>query len=221
MDQHVRDDLSAYLDGALAPAERAALAAHLSDCAPCRSAAAELRATAQLIAALPLPAPSRRLVPALAPRYAWLRPLRSLSAVLAGAFILLFIASATLDTGWRMGGGSPARTTGGAAPNAPAAAPAGQPAPVADPTGAIRAPVLVAPSPAQTKSSAELAAEAQRAASTRARQDSARGAPAGGAAEAGRAAPEPLRVGPSPWLWLGLALLCGALALAAHRRLRA
>jgi hypothetical protein len=34
-------------------------------------------------------------------------------------------------------------------------------------------------------------------------------------------APEPLRIGPSPWFWLALALLSGVLALAAHRRLRA
>lgn len=218
MDQHVRADLSAYLDGALAPTERAAVAAHLSGCALCRSAAAELRATAQLIAALPLPVPSRRLVPALAPRYAWLRPLRSLSAVLAGAFILLFIASATLENpGWGMGGGSPARTTSLATRNAPAAAPAGQPAPAAGPTGAVRAPVLVAPSPG----SAESAARPQRTASPGARQDSARGAPTGDAAEAERAAPEPLRIGPTPWLWLALAVLSAALAVAAHRRLRA
>lgn len=217
MDQHVRDDLSAYLDDALAPAERAAVAAHLSGCALCRGAAAELRATAQLIAALPLPVPSRRLVPALAPRYAWLRPLRSLSAVLAGAFIFLFIASATLENpGWGMGGGSPARTSGGATLNAPAAAPAGQPAPAAGPTGAVRN-ALVAPSPG----SVESAARAQPTMSPGVRQDSARGAPTGDAAEAERAAPEPLRIGPTPWLWLALAVLSAALAVAAHRRLRA
>ncbi|MBA3375228.1 MAG: zf-HC2 domain-containing protein, partial [Actinobacteria bacterium] len=68
---HVRDDLSAYLDGALASAERAVVDAHLAGCATCRGAAAELRLTARLIAAVPLPLPSRRLVPALAPRFAW------------------------------------------------------------------------------------------------------------------------------------------------------
>lgn len=221
MEQHVRDDLSAYLDGALSTAERALVQGHLDGCAACRAAFAELRATARVIAVLPLPAPSRRLVPSLAPRFAWLRPLRSLSAVLSGVLILVFMASATLDTGWRMGGGRAARTTGLATQNAPAAAPAGQATPVAGATGAARAPVIVAPSPGATTSSAERAAEAQRTASPGARQDGLRGAPAGDAAEAGRAATEPLRVGPSPWLWLGLALLCGALALAAHRRLRA
>ena len=210
MEQHVRDDLSAYLDGALTPAERALVQGHLDVCVTCRAAAAQLAATARAIAALPQPAPSRRLVPSLSPRFAWLRPARSLSAVLSGVFILVFMASATLDTGWRMGGGKasgpattaaqPARELG--APAAQSTDSAARSQPGATPAGrttqeAVRSPGFAAP-----------------AATAGARVDSAP------AADAQRVSAEPLRIGPSPWLWLGLALLSGMLALAAHRRLR-
>jgi len=212
MQQHVREDLSAYLDGALAPADRALVRDHLAACAACRAAAAELSATARLIAALPRPDPSRRLVPSLETRFAWLRPVRSLSAVLAGVFVLVFMASATLDTGWRMGGGragGSAQTTSSreagpaAAPQATALERGSVPAPAASPTIALQEQgrSTAFASPAATGSGAR-----------------AEGAPA---EDAVRAAPEPPRIGPSPWLWLGLAAVSGILALVAHRRLRA
>jgi len=211
MEQHVRDDLSAYLDGALSPAERALVQGHLDGCAACRAAAAELAATARLIAALPLPGPSRRLVPTLAPRFAWLRPTRSLSAVLSGVFILVFMASATLDTGWRMGGGRAG--TGGAATTAaqPArGAPAGQ---ATDRAGRLQPAGAASPN-AAAQEAASSPGFAGPAATAGARADSAP------AADTARASAEPLRIGPSPWLWLALALLSGMLAFAAHRRLR-
>lgn len=213
MEQHVRDDLSAYLDGALSPAGRALVQGHLDGCAACRAAAAELAATARLISALPLPAPSRRLIPTLAPGFAWLRPTRSLSAVLSGVFILVFMASATLDTGWRMGGGRAG--TGG--PATTAAQPARQGAPAGQPTdNAGRLAPAVAASPnAAAQEAARSPGFAGPAASAGARVDSAP------AADTARASAEPLRIGPSPWLWLALALLSGMLAFAAHRRLRA
>jgi len=195
MEQHVRDDLSAYLDG----------------CAACRAAAAELTATARVIAAMPLPAPSRRLVPSVAPRFAWLRPMRSLSAVVSGVFILVFMASATLDTGWRMGGGRAG--TGGAATTAAQPARQGAPAGQAtDSAGRLAPAVLTSPN-AATQEAARSPGFAGPAATAGARADS---APAADSARS----PEPLRIGPSPWLWLGLALLSGMLAFAAHRRLR-
>lgn len=213
MDRHVRDDLSAYLDGALPPAERAVVQAHLDACPACRAAHAELRATARVIAAMPLPKPARRLVPALGPRFAWLRPMRSLSAVLAGAFLFVFMASATLDTGWRMGGG---RTSGPGVGTA--AQPAGLPVqPAATDTRGRIAPAA-APSPERALREAARPGVLTSPAPTGGqgeRTDSALGA------EAPRAAPEPLRIGPTPWLWLGLAVLSGILALVAHRRLRA
>lgn len=212
--EHVRDDLSAYLDGALEPAERALVQAHLDGCPACRAAAAELAAAARVIAALPPPAPSRRLVPSLAPRFAWLRPARSLSAVLSGVFILVFMASATLDTGWRMGGGK----TGG--PATTAAQPArelGVPGPVAQPTDSAgrSQPAVATPPRGAAQEAVRSPGFAAPAASGAARADTAP------AADPRRASPEPLRIGPSPWLWLGLAVLSGMLALVAHRRLRA
>lgn len=212
MEQHVRDDLSAYLDGALSTAERAVVQGHLDGCGACRAAFAELRATARVIAVLPLPAPSRRLVPSLAPRLAWLRPLRSLSAVLSGVFVLVFMASATLDTGWRMGGGRAG--TGGAATTA--AGPARELAPAVQATDSSgRLQPATAPSPnAASQGAARSPGFAGPAATAGARADSAP------AADTQRVSAEPLRIGPSPWLWLGLALLSGMLALAAHRRSR-
>ncbi|MCX7668549.1 MAG: zf-HC2 domain-containing protein [Anaerolineae bacterium] len=63
--------LRAYLDDALAPADRATTAAHLASCAPCRAALAELQAratmTAVRLAALdPAPAEAPAAAPALA-----------------------------------------------------------------------------------------------------------------------------------------------------------
>lgn len=210
MEQHVRDALSAYLDGELEPAERALVQGHLDGCAACRAAAAELAATARLIAALPLPAPSRRLIPTLAPRFAWLRPMRSISAVLSGVFILVFMASATLDTGWRMGGGRAGGAATTAAQPARQGAPAGQ---ATDSAGRLAPAVLASPN-AKAQEAARSPGFAGPAASAGARADS---APAAVTARS----PEPLRIGPSPWLWLALALLSGMLAFAAHRRLRA
>jgi len=72
---HVRAQLSAYLDAALGPADRDAVEAHLASCTDCRARLAELRGTAALIGALPDLAPSRRLVPRVAPVPVWLAPL--------------------------------------------------------------------------------------------------------------------------------------------------
>lgn len=217
--EHVRDELSAYLDGALAPARRTDVEVHLRTCDLCRASLAELRSTARLIAALPPAVPTRRLVPALAPRSNWLRPLRSLSAVAAGMFVLLFMASATLDTGFRMGGGDAKATSGRliggptppafeAAPRtdtgaASAAAPATSPLPqgAAD---ALRSSTQSTPAP---KAVGPLASPA----------DQPAGAAPGAPAAIGAA--EPVRLG-TPWLWLGLTVLSAALALVAHRRLR-
>lgn len=224
MMEHVRHELSAYLDGALAPARRSEVDAHLGFCAACRASFAELRATVRLIAASPAAVPSRRLVPALAPRANWLRPLRSFSAVAAGMFVLAFMASATLDTGFRMGGGragtASLATGGGAAQPASAPRPesagvpgaAGSPGPQLFETQRSSAALQVSPTP---KAAGEAAVDA--ALPPRTDQGVA------GAAGPQRAidAPDPLRLGPSPWFWLALAALCAVLALLTHRRLRA
>lgn len=216
MMEHVRSDLSAYLDGALAPARRSEVDAHLGVCAACRGSLAELRSAVRLIAAVPAAVPSRRLVPDLAPRPTWLRPIRSLSAVGAGMFLLVFMASATLDTGFRMGGGRAGLPGAGAA--APAAAPApGGPGGVT--TAATTPPAALQATDQRTSQATASPKAADAAASARAEGV----AGATGAPEALRQAraPEPLRIGPSPWLWLALGALSALLALVAHRRLRA
>ena len=91
---HPRGQLSAYLDGALAPAEHAGVEAHLAACPDCRARQAELRATTALLRSLPDPAPSRRLTPRVAPPPAWLAPLRTLSTLASGISVFLFIATA-------------------------------------------------------------------------------------------------------------------------------
>ena len=222
--EHVRADLSAYLDGALAPARNAEVAAHLEACGACRGSLADLRSTARLIGALPAALPSRRLVPDLAPRMNWLRPLRSLSAVGAGMFLLVFMASATLDTGFRMGGGAAgtrAVSGGGAQPaSAPNAEFAGRP------TAGSPAPGAPAPqAPSATERSAALQAsgtpKAVVAADSAASPPREQALPGAAGAQGTVAAPEPLRIGPSPWFWLALAAFSALLAFVAHRRLRA
>lgn len=218
--EHVRDDLSAYLDGALAPARRSAVEAHVGSCEACRRSLGELRATARLIAALPAAAPSRRLVPALAPRFNWVRPLRSLSAVGAGMFLLVFMASATLDTGWRMGGGADrARGNAGAAQpaSAPSAELAGAPAaPTPAASGAARSSTTLQAT--ATPKAGEVATDT---AFSSPRQQNAPGTAGGQDVAGAERVVEPLRIGPSPWLWLALTLLSAFFAVVAHRRLRA
>src|SRR5687767_2596357 len=219
--EHVRADLSAYLDGALAPARRSEIDAHLGTCPSCRGSLAELRSTALLIGALPAARPSRNLVPALAPRMNWLRPLRSFSALAAGMFVLAFMASATLDTGFRMGGGgAPTSAAGGAAQ--PASAPrsefAGPPAAAGSPgpqPGDAQRSATALQATASPKALGEVATDS---AASPAREVGVAGAP--GTQEA-LDAPDPLRLGPSPWFWLALAVLSALLALFTHRRLRA
>ena len=225
MMEHVRSDLSAYLDGALAPTRRSEVDAHLRACAACQGSLAELRSAARLIAAIPAAAPSRRLVPDLAPRPNWLRPIRSLSAVGAGMFLLVFMASATLDTGFRMGGGRAGLPGAGAAAPAaapaPAGAPAGQTAAATTPPAGFQATDQRTALTATPKTAAELARDA--AATARTESVGVGSAAGTGGPEALRQtrAPEPLRIGPSPWLWLALGVLSALLALVAHRRLRA
>src|SRR4051812_45020607 len=93
---HPRAELSAYHDGALAPAERSAVESHLSTCDDCRARLAELRTVASLIGALPDPVPSRGLLPRAAPVPAWLAPLRTLTTLASGISVFMFIASALL-----------------------------------------------------------------------------------------------------------------------------
>jgi anti-sigma factor RsiW len=232
MTQHPHAELSAYIDGALIPAAQAAVEGHLVTCALCRAHVTQLRATSSLLHSLPDPVPSRRLVPRLAGAPAWLAPLRTLMTLASGAAVFLFIASAVLTNITFLASSSGAtalsapevardtaanavQPQGGAATSTPtvrAPAAAGSPNQAFSPFGANASP---------TPSGATVADDAQK------RVDQATAAPSGptGAAfapqETGRlasSAPQPAQV-LNPWLWLTLAIISGAIAIALHRRL--
>src|SRR5262249_55313488 len=89
---HVRDDLSAYLDGELGGDARRTVEAHLVTCADCRRELAELRATVALVRRLPEAAPPRPLfvrAPEAAPPAGLLRWLGVLRLATGAVAILL------------------------------------------------------------------------------------------------------------------------------------
>ena len=203
---HPRAQLSAYLDGALSPAERAAVDAHLASCDDCRARLGELRATARLIASLPSPVPSRRLVPRIAAAPAWLAPLRTLSTLASGVAVFLFIASALLaNIGTLAGSGAtttsasqvPAAAPAAGAANAPSTAFRNAPGTAAPAAAQDAAKSAVSPSPSPTPELTVFSSSEGRG---------------------------EVRYGPnlgSPWLWLVVAILTATLAIFLQRRLRA
>jgi anti-sigma factor RsiW len=230
--QHPHAELSAYIDDALDPAAQAAVDGHLVACALCRSHVAQLRATVAFVQALPDPVPSRRLVPRLAAP-AWLVPLRTLMTLASGAAVFLFIASAIISNITFLTSGGATGTTAqeasrdtAAKVQAPAAAgPAStpSPAPVASGNVAFGLSPSASPSPDAARAPQGAATDDSR---TRADQSTAGPAGATGAAfnpqDAGRLASSgPQRSLLNPWLWLALAIVCGGIAIALHRRLRA
>ena len=214
MNDHPELQLSAYLDEALSPAERAAVSAHLDGCAVCRRRLEDLRATSRLIAALPTLVPTRSLVPHLERAPVWLRPVRLLGAMGSGLFVFLFLASAVINSGSNLGGGA---TTAerlaekgqfGAAVNALASDAAAQKAAAPSPVPAA-APAAAgqAPQPSfRTVASGAPSAVSRDAAAT--------------AAVTSTNATAPRPFGPPPVVFLGLAALFAIAAIVAHRRLR-
>ncbi len=199
MAQHPEVALSAYVDDALPPDERAAVEAHLGGCSVCRPELEELRSVRRLLAQLPERAPRRSLLPRLAPP-SWLAPARWLSTVAAAVFALVFVASSL-----------PSPLGGGAV--APALAPAlqedasrgvNEPQPVVTPTppAALRAPVP-APSVADAGKSLTSAASATPRPSPQPR----------GSALSDRVALAERQAGPPPWMWLVAAIVACAVAL--------
>ena len=240
---HPLEDLSAYLDGELDGGRRAAVESHLAACDSCRTRLAQLRATARLIAALPLPVPARSLVPRVAVPI-WLAPLRTLATIGSGAALFLFIASAltTSFTQTSSGGAAApalapqpeqvqsdrARGIASAGPSgaAGAAGPAGPSGPTGVPAPAFGVPTGV-PAPAfgvaaSVSPPQKSATEADRSAAGTptptpvVRADTGTTAPTAVAL----GAPERAPTTPSPLVWLALAIALAALALVLHRRLR-
>jgi anti-sigma factor RsiW len=216
-------DLSAYLDGALEREPRAAVDAHLATCDLCATRLGDLRSTARLIAALPVPVPSRSLVPRVSLPF-WLAPMRTLATAASGAAMLLFVAS-TLVANAPIGA-SPG--TGGAAgpPTAdrnavPAAAPAPSPR-----AGVTLATPTATPAPGaafSTQSGSPTLGLDERTAKAAGATDAATAPESAGSVDPERSAygAERRQLGPSPWAWLAVALALGGLALMLQRRLRA
>lgn len=213
---HPTAQLSAYLDDALGSTERAGVSAHLEACAQCRARLTELRSTAALIGALSGPVPSRRLVPRLAGAPAWLAPLRTLTTLASGVSVFLFIASAllanvntlaTTTSGSGNAAAAPARADA-TSPRSDAAVPAlGQASASAAEQAKAAGPPTASPAPSSERFSTPSAP-----------QDAAGAlADRGAQRELGGPAAPPIA---SPWLWLSLAVILGAIAIALQRRLR-
>lgn len=223
---HPFGDLSAYLDGALSSEASASVQAHLDTCALCRKRLSELRGTARLIAALPMPVPSRSLIPRVSVPV-WLAPLRTFSTFASGAAIFLFLASAVLSTFPSAVGTS----AGGAAAPAPNTLSAPQPGLAADSsTGA----------PSEFKATTPSATPAPNAtAGTSAQRSAQSPTPPDAPDQAGRqeaagpssdiatdtrlnraAEPSPFAVLTSPWLWLAVGMAFAGLSFILGRGLR-
>jgi Putative zinc-finger len=222
---HPFGDLSAYLDGALSPEASASVQAHLDTCASCRTRLAELRGAARLIAALPMPVPSRSLVPRISVPF-WFAPLRTFSTFASGAAIFLFLASAVLSSFPRAVGTS----AGGGA--APAAAPAPNTLSAPGPsgvaldasTGAPSEFKVIAPS-ATPGTSAERSAQSPTppdATNQVGRQEAAGSSPEFATDTRLNSGPQPspFAVLSSPWLWLAIAMIFAGLSFILGRRLR-
>ena len=229
---HPHADLSAYIDGALDAAAKAAVEGHLVTCALCRAHVAQLRATTALVQALPDPVPSRRLVPRLVTAPSWLAPLRTLMTLASGAAVFLFLASALVTNM------APAASTGAATTareasgdtavkgQAPAAQPAGAPtvtpapAPAASPNPAFAAPTSSPAADNVVRGPATVAPDARGGTPPAASAAPAAALNPQDAARTTLSAPRPSPL-LNPWLWLALAIVCGVAAIALHRRLRA
>jgi len=210
MTEHPDLLLSAYLDDALPSDERSTVRAHAESCDRCRARLADLRATIRLIGALPTLVPTRSLLPRVERGRVWLRPVRLLGSMGTGAFLFLFLASAILNSGSSLGGGASTserlaeKGQFGAAANALASESAQRAAGAPTPAAAA------APASANTDSARNVAAPTPNAQQF---------AVATGAATSVSTSANP-RFGPSPALFLGLALLCALVAFVAHRSLR-
>ena len=220
--EHPHAELSAYIDGALAPAAQAAVRGHLDTCALCSAHVAQLRATVALVQALPDPVPSRRLVPRLAAAPAWLAPLRTLMTLASGA-------ATTATSANEASRDAVAKQQAPAAAGAPAAT--GVPAPTASAFAAFAVSPTASPVPAPSQLLDTAVGSTPDDARKRADQATAgpSGAPAAPEVNAVNGQDNPRRANAepqrsplvNPLLWLALALITAAIAIALQRRLRA
>lgn len=219
---HPFGDLSAYLDNALSPEARASVQAHLDTCALCRTRLAELRGTARLIAALPVPVPSRSLVPRVSVPL-WLAPLRTFSTFATGAAIFMFLALGVISSFPRA---QTATTASAPAPNAvgaPEASSGGGAAPASGFQGFQVSSPSPVPAPDNLRNPAGSTATPSDVAKVVRPQDAGNPSSNVAADQATRLSspqPTPFAFLLSPWLWLALALVFGALSFAVGRRLR-
>ena len=225
---HPFGDLSAYLDGALASEARASVQAHLDTCALCRTRLAELRATARLIAALPMPVPSRSLIPRVSVP-AWLAPLRTFSTFASGAAIFVFLALAVISYFPRA---SSAQTAGAPAAGAPAPNTLSAPQASGERGGGAPSSGFNAPSPspaaavtADDRTAARASAAPGDALKEVGRQQDSAGPSSNAVADQSTrltAGTQDTRFAflLSPWPWLMLAIAFGALSFLVGRRLR-
>ena len=233
--QHPHAELSAYIDGALAPAAQAAVEGHVAACAVCRAHVAELRATVALVHMLPDPVPSRRLVPRLATVPAWLAPLRTVMTLASGTAVFLFIASSLVSNiTFLATGGAPtsaqeanrdtttAFRADGPAAAQPASTSASGPTSVPSPNAPALARNPTAPPVGQAGDAAVPSPDDAAKVMERSAAGTSAAPGVGAPQERGQfASSEPQR-SPllNPWLWLTLAMLCGAIAIVLQRRLR-
>lgn len=226
--QHPHAELSAYIDDALAPADRAAVEAHVDACAVCRMHVAQLRATSALVRALPDPIPSRHLVPRLGVP-AWMAPLRTLMTLASGAAVFLFIASSLVTNITFLAGGS-ASTASSRDAGAEAAAPVAAQdtrltAPTQVPGPSQQTAFAVAPTASPSLDGTRGLTPSATADAAKRLDESPAAPPAPGEVTTaeGRSAATVTQPQPSPllnpWLWLGIAILSGVFAIALHRRL--
>jgi anti-sigma factor RsiW len=220
---HPLGDLSAYLDGELSSEDLTSAQAHLDTCASCRARLAELRGTARLIAALPMPVPSRSLVPRVSVPI-WLAPLRTFSTFASGAAIFLFLASAILTSFPRATSSSAGSAPAANTVSAPQASGAALDSATGEPSKFQAAPPSSAPVPAaSSERTLQTTFPAPPDATQVGRQD-AQGSPStdlafDARAQASREQPGPFAL-TSPWLWLALGFLFAGVSFFLGRRLR-
>ena len=230
---HPFGDLSAYLDGALSPEARTSVQAHLDTCALCRTRLAELRGTVRLIAALPMPVPSRSLVPRVSVPV-WMTALRTFSTVASAAAIFLFVVSAVTSSLPRLTStaGAPAAAPAASAPNAALDQTKGRGAATPTPQSSDERGKLLVPSGGSASPGAAFSAASTSPGLTEnapSASDAARrvdvGSPspdtsAFSVAERTSIAREQAPFNPFPWLWLVLGVAFAALSFILGRRLR-